>query len=356
MAYLDPLLPLTKCVAWYPLDQTEDNSVSITDALACDTVEDESGNSRDLAMQGTTSPVWKLDILNGRKTIQFDGATADAYLQYDHGGAFSPQIKHCFAVVKVEDTTNFPASPYRGLVTGLLSAEGGIFMGDVSTTKWYNWSYGGGFSYYKSGTSYAESNQQAPFTNFELIEASFSGGSNLNGLNVGTDRDLSSPQRLFKGSLADLMLFNAVLTASERKAVELYANLKFGLWVTNSTTLWFPTPDFTSYNYSRFRKLPKEYDAVTERHEYEDGGHGFNEVNSDTTQFWEIEYKGLSQDEADVFDAFNDQARRARTFSFTDKWGEVHTGVRIAEYDRNHQGHRSWNHSVRFLLAKFIGG
>lgn len=170
----------------------------------------------------------------------------------------------------------------------------------------------------------------------------------LDGLQIG--QALNDP---WSGWVGDIFIYSAVKTAAERRSIKLYYDLKFHLWLTDGTTLYFPDPATTGIDWERFNRIPFDWNAVTVSNEYDDTGRSFNVLTDTPASLWEIRYSGLTRDEADVFDAFNDAARRDRTFSFLDKDGTTHTGVRIESYSRDHEGHKSWSSSVAFTLVKY---
>lgn len=115
----------------------------------------------------------------------------------------------------------------------------------------------------------------------------------------------------------------------------------------------FPGPTVNGIKWARFEKKPLDWSGVAVSHTYEDDGVSLSHTTSTPPVRWEVAYTGLTQAEADAFDTFNDTVKRSGTFDFTDKWGTTHSGVRIVSYERTHEGHRSWNFSVRFTLAKY---
>lgn len=354
MAFLSSLLPSSGLIAWYPLDQLEDNSVEIADADRVVEVLDESGNDRHLDQTAASpdAPSWKLDQLNGRKGILHNEESPLLY------SPSPPNVGHVFAVLQVTgaafDNTD---STFAGFLSGETSGNNAIFVGTDSDTKWVDFGLAGAYQYRKSHTDFADADQQAPFDNFELIEAEISsGGLPLNGIQVGYDRAFTSPDRTFEGTWLDILLYDSILSGSDLERVYMFYDLKFGLWEINGTTLKFPDPSITQIPWSRYKKLPKNWDRITSSHTYEDEGRSFNQVGSDVTQTWEIGFTGLTKSELEIFDAFNDQAKRKNTFSFTDREGVTHTNCRLSDYSSGHFGHRSWVNSADLEVSQYIGG
>lgn len=90
-------------------------------------------------------------------------------------------------------------------------------------------------------------------------------------------------------------------------------------------------------------------------HTFEDKSQSFNAVSVTPILVFEIEFNGLTATEASIFDAHYDLANgQLHSFPFTDKSGDLHTGVRYANdgYKRNHDGHKSWIQSRKIKLVK----
>ncbi len=337
--YLSELVPTSGLLVDYPL-------ADVTAAGLIATVTDYSGNSRTLSATAAAPdrPAYELDSLNGHPSIEFAG---EAPLLYNSTFGLP---KHIFMVAKYDLAANFGGT-YRGLLSDTGSVT--VLVGDnaASSTKFTNLAIGGDFSYKKSQTSHAESAQEAPFTNFELLELSFSTGFSLTTLQLGQQLGLTG--RRWYGRIPDLKMYSAVLTGADLRKLRLYYDLKFHLFALNSTTLYFPDPTTTGIKWARYKKIAKDWTAVTVDHTYDDEGKSFNTSTNTPPTFWEIGFTGMTSAQIDIFDAFNDAARRDRTFSLIDKAGVTQTGVRIVNYERDHDAHKSWSHNCQFTLAKF---
>jgi hypothetical protein len=106
--------------------------------------------------------------------------------------------------------------------------------------------------------------------------------------------------------------------------------------------------------------MPHDWKAVTDDYEYADGGKDFNEVSSVAPKRWRIEVVIPKNTHAaaklvfDQYDAFFDFVRYSQPFIFTDKYGTAWSDVRIEEYERTHDAHKSWIVFARFTLAGSI--
>lgn len=334
--YLSELVPTSGLIADYPLDDV----VAAGDAAL---LEDYSTNNRDLDQGTAPKDQFELDVLNGKPGILMSGNNSLGYTG-------SITVKDMFVVCKYTLAADF-GGLYRGLVTG--DTSGILLRGDsgASSTKFYN-NATGTSTYRKSGVTYAAAAQEAPFTNFELVQYTDTAGVALDGISYGSDRPGFGGDQ-WRGYSLDLKLYSTVKTEAERRRLNLYYDLKYELFNLNSTTLYFPDPTTTDIGWARFKELPTDWDSVTISHEYEDGGRSFNEISDTPTTTWEIGFTGLSYAQLEIFEAFNKAARRSRSFSLIDKYGVTQTGVRIMRYESDHDAHKSWSNNCSFILAKY---
>lgn len=339
--FLEKLLP-TGAAFWYGMN---DRLANGQDALI---VLDYSGNDRHL-ISTAPAPQWENGFYNPVNNVYFDGSGNPL------AATFAATIKHIFTIARYDGGVNFGAS-YRGLLSGLAAINSGILVGNLNSQTFTSFSFGAGFQYKKSGIAYLENNQVAPFAKFELLDVSYASGWLLDGLQIGRDR--ADAARKWTGRVGETIGYGRVLSANESAAVNLYYDLKYGLWRANGTILTFPNPSITGILYRRFYADTPDYKKTTVSHEYEDGGKSFSETSAFAPRQWEVEFNCAeathadSKAKTDIFDAFYNQARYSRTFNFTDKYGETHTGVRIEDYNRSHSAHKSWSQNCRFRLVK----
>lgn len=339
--FLSELVPTSGLMADYPLDE-------IVTAGHVPSVIDYSGNGRtliasnDIVLDPPEQTI-ELNSINGHPSINHTG---DAPL--DCSGAFN--AKHVFILAKYDLAANFGGS-YRGLISDNNAIT--VLVGDnaASSTTFTNIGFGGNYAYKKSQTAFAEANQQAPFTNFELLETILTSGFSLQSLRVG--QQTTNTARRWRGRWADLKLYSSVLSGNDLRKLRLYYDLKFQLWLTAITTLEFPDPTLTGINWRRFKRAPLDWDSVSDSFEFEDGGRTFNERTDTPPIEWEVGFEGLTRAQLDIFDEFNRAARRSRSFSFVDKFGDTHTGVRIGSYSSDHDDYKSWRHNCSFRLIKY---
>lgn len=347
------LVPFSGLLSWNQYDP---------DDAADGAMNDYSGNGKHL-VQASTPPSLVPGVMNNQPGWFFDGTSNPL----KSASSASITVKHAFVLASA---TGAAFDAYRGLLTG--KTAGPILISENTGTKFYNLYGGGGMEYRKSDTLYTDTTLEAPMNERpELLEWQYSTGLALDGIQIGQDE--ADTARKWKGYVFDVILYNRILTTNERRRVMLYFNVRYG---TNNrgVPLYFPSPDLLPerVGWVRFREVPPDYDQITDRWQYEDAMEDFNEVANTAPREWEIGYDvdnalnvstvttgatpvEVADAQRAIFDGFNDQARRANPFYFRDKYGDVWPNVRIAAYDRDHDGHRSWRHSVVFRLRSNTG-
>lgn len=121
------------------------------------------------------------------------------------------------------------------------------------------------------------------------------------------------------------------------------------------TELYFPSPTRSGIYWRHFKQNDIKYEDITDVITYEDEGKDFNERTDTPPIIFDIDYTGLTTAQRQVFDDFNDDAKRSRTFSLIDKFGVTWTGLRIVSYEGSHEDHKSWVHAAVFRLCKYAG-
>lgn len=324
------LLPKT-FAGWFPLTDAYANNASVT------LLKDVSGNGHDLT-SSSSSPTWETNTLNSLPSVKFSGSNNPLL------SANNFIFKTAIILIKSDDTTTF--SGYRGVISD--SSVLDCLIGGDASNKFFDLTLG--VNYYKSGVSYVENNQLAPFSNFEVVEVNLSGGFSCDVLQIGQQRNFTS--RKFKGRICEMIFYNRILTANERKAIAFYFGCKFNLWQFNNAFLEFPNKDIFGELYQRYYQAEKDWQKITVDHEYEDGGKDFNEKSNNAPQVFEIEWRNLSSDQAQALKLYFNQRRFANAFNFTDKYGEIHR-VYFKEFNCDHEGHKSWLNNVSIKLIKY---
>lgn len=328
------LLPTAGLAAWYACEPAS----GATSTAAPDL----SGNGRHLV--GTSgagnAPAVQSNVLNGNAAWYFNGTTNQPLK------IVSPVTwRHVF-IVAAFDTTSFVQ--FRGLTTGV--AAGDVLISNDSGTNFFFLS--SAYQYRLNAALRGDNDWLAPLGGrLGLVELLFPApGSLYDGIQLGQQTNQTG--RRHKGHIAEMMLFETEQTPTDVERIRLYFRLKYGI---TSLPLQFPSDDLLPFRRTRFYADPPDYQKLTDTFEFEDGGRTFNEVAppSLAVRKWEYDYAYRKPEEAKLFDAFYDQARLTNAFLFRDKYGVVHTGVRVESYNRRHESYKSWRNDVRFRLVKY---
>lgn len=324
------VVPTSGLLAWHMFETANSG-----DAL----VLDYSGNARHLTATGLNPPAIQFNVITGQPAWYFNGTTTDPL---NYTGAVS--VKHAFILASAEEAA-FTAN--RGLLSGVTSGD--ILASNNSGDTFFDLSLG--VTYRKNGTTFLESNQKAPMDEaFGLMEISDPDGFGLDGIQVGKQKNLAG--RIWKGWWAEQLIYNRVLTDTERASVMLYFNAKYR---TNDlgVPLVFPSDDYLEFRRHRFYAEPPRYQDITDTYEFDDRGRTLNEVADTPPRRWEYQYTGLTPEQVSVFDGFWDAARIVKPFTFRDKHGTDWSDVRIERYNRAHERHVSWQNTVEFDLVRY---
>jgi hypothetical protein len=333
-------------LALYDFEEEEPGALSTiaerTGRFALKIVEDlEYTNYRDFVGETGEKAVVVPFGLNGRNVLRFGSTTATRYVLKPEPPFFELTFGDIVTVCRYA-LDEFPGDDVLlsdntdgATLTG--DSEETVFLTTAATYE-LNWS--------------TPSGNQAPMEEFGAVRISDTPGfvfDNISDrLTIGKQPDNTGD--LWLGDIAEIMLFSAPLTSTERKQVKFYNQLKWGL--LGMSTVNFPDPSITGIDYARYYEVPADYSEVTYTNDYEDGGRSFNQSGTPPKR-WEVEFSGLDQDEAEIFDVFHDLVKMVGTFDFTDPDNVTHTGVRVESYDRTHSEHRSWINSVRFTLTQY---
>lgn len=128
----------------------------------------------------------------------------------------------------------------------------------------------------------------------------------------------------------------------------------------------YPTPGHSStYDtgpiYLKYLKRPKDWGAITVVSTFEDGGKDFGLHAAIPPQFYELEYDGLTDEDANILDEFWNDHGLHTTFIFIEPrdhpWtfqeGATVTGCRFVSYDRDHNKVKTIQ-SRKVVIAKYL--
>jgi hypothetical protein len=126
----------------------------------------------------------------------------------------------------------------------------------------------------------------------------------------------------------------------------------------------FPTPLHSqTYDtgpvYLKYLKRPKAWEEVTVISEFEDGGRDFLTRAASAPQYYELEYDGLEDEDANILDQFWEAHGLSIPFTFieprdhpwTGSEGLTVTGCHFVSYERDHS--KVWIQSRKIVIAKY---
>jgi hypothetical protein len=209
------LAPISGLQGWWKAD-----ALALADNATVTSWTDSSGNARHLDTGG--APTFQTNELNGLPIVRFDGTDDKLY----NASSISP--KHFFAVVKITQAT-FP--DYDGFITN--DETGGGAESDVGLggdgagglTKFYNSSTETTL-YRLDQTDLAEGSMTAPMNTYGVISFSCAAGWTWTGIQLCSDRGNG---RYLPADVAEVIVYDSVLSSTDRDAVEAYLADKWGL-------------------------------------------------------------------------------------------------------------------------------
>lgn len=198
------------CVLWLRAD----GITGLSDGDAVTTWPDESGEGND-ATQATTAkkPSYETGVLNGLPVVRFDGV--DDLLQ----GSSDLTVRTIFAVVKSDDL----APEYDGLVTGQAGTDGDL--GLLVTPSGYYTNSQSGAIWYVNGT---QTSSVADWSEFHIAVVKWSGYDYTTSYQIGNDRGIGG--RYLQGDVAEILIYDSVLSDGDREAVRDYLNDKYAIY------------------------------------------------------------------------------------------------------------------------------
>ncbi len=175
---------------------------------------DSSGNSNHAIGIGTARPTYKTNVLNGKPTVRFDGNDVVNFT------SVISTIRTAIFVVRY--TTGYQNhAPILGHAS-LYEWHGSPIGGNIVYSAYASASVQGATAY-SNGTLYAGNTVPRNVDNFHLVEFLTTG--NATAGRLGNDRGGS----WFMGDYAEVILYNNVISAAERKNIEIYLSTKYGL-------------------------------------------------------------------------------------------------------------------------------
>ena len=224
---------------WFDASQ-----LGLADGAAVTVWPDLSGAGRNLAQGQGTVPHLKTNVLNGLPVVRFDGI--DNVLQ----GTAPANYLHVFILAKYNLAV---FDDYDGLLTGTTGEW--VLIGYSGGVGWYPFS--GAATYHYNGVLDAASNRPGPMGVWGHFNISHpTGWTNMTPI-LGLDRNY--PPRYWDGDVAEIAVYDRVLTGPERVQVENYLQAK-----------WFPPPkqgsataSWSTSGTATGKRTPKATSAVT---------------------------------------------------------------------------------------------
>lgn len=164
---------------------------------------------------GAARPTYQTSVINSLPVVRFDGT--DDVLSV----TASISIRHVFVVAKNDSATTFTGN--EGLVSAQSGAASPILDGANATTEFED--VLGGDTYRKNGIAFAAGDYQGPMGVFAYISYSFNAFA-VTAFQVGRDRGLA---RFWDGDVAEVLIYDSVLSSTDRDAVEGYLQAKYAL-------------------------------------------------------------------------------------------------------------------------------
>lgn len=179
---------------------------------------DQSGNNNHAVQAtGSAQPLWVDGQLNGNPVVKMDDV--DDFLEYS-------EISDIRTIFIIANSTYVLISRYDQILGDDNSYD---FCG-YNDIKLLNPSYANAFVI--NGSAWLNSANISPLdlsksTNYQLFEMQTTG--NCRARYIGNDRNIGAYYK-WNGSYAEILLYNTVISTTDRQLVENYLNTKYALW------------------------------------------------------------------------------------------------------------------------------
>lgn len=217
-------LKISGCKLWF-----KGTSLSLNDGDPVSTWTDSSGNGHDASGTTTTRPLYKTNIINGLPTVLFDGT--DDFMTVSG----TPSVRPLTLFVVANPTANTSAQKnYATFISGgsttmwmvakITTSFWGTFTtptGDLSSTNALT-----------SGTSYlleATATGSATTLYQKGTQVATRAESDVSPAGASLGKDLVTANRQYKGHIAEVLMYDSVLSSGNRVLVENYLIAKYAL-------------------------------------------------------------------------------------------------------------------------------
>lgn len=209
------------------------NSLSLSDGDPVSTWPDSSGNANDVTGVTTTRPLYKTGIINGLPSVLFDGT--DDFLTFTANPTGASGIS---AFLVVQPTLNTASQKtYAVFIHNNTGTSQGLFMvAKLSTDFWGTFTGSGDLSSTNalvSGTPYLLENTSASVSVFlyqrGVQVATVAATEVGSGAPGAIGKDTTNANRQYAGHIAEVLVYDTVLSSGNRTLVENYLIAKYAL-------------------------------------------------------------------------------------------------------------------------------
>jgi prepilin-type N-terminal cleavage/methylation domain-containing protein len=197
------------------------DSLDLKDGSVVTTWNDSSTNANSLSGSGSTRPVYKINVLNHKPVVRFDGT--DDVLSFTTG---LTTIRQTFFVVRW-DSRVIDYAPILG-DSSVWDFHGGV--GNYIINSSYSSPYLlSGANAWNNGTLTTSWLITRDRTNFQLVEFQATGSNYVRANNLAQDRNIVG--RNLNGDVAEVILYSTTLSTADRQKVERYLRDKYNLTI-----------------------------------------------------------------------------------------------------------------------------
>lgn len=221
---------VTGLVAWYKADAL----TGLTDGAPVSSWTDSSGTGRHITQAtGAAQPTYIANGVNYLPVVRFDGV--DDYLRYSGSSPIGIPSRTVFVVMKWIDPT-MDWSPILGNTNGNTAYFGDVDSSNRIVHQTWSWSQIVNGLVYNNGAAMASSTLLRDKLNFQLVElipTTTIANTWLD--NIGLSYlDLSptppaNRNRYTHADYAEVIIYNTVITETERKGIEAYLSYKYNI-------------------------------------------------------------------------------------------------------------------------------
>lgn len=210
-------LEISGCNLWFDATQV----TGLVDGDPVTTWDDKSTANNDLAPATANRPLFKTNVIFGHPALLFDGTT-DGGLTAGSSGTY----RSWFVVARHTAAT---FTNFRGLLSGTAgNAANLILAGNNGSALWFQDGSTPGYDYRMNKVDYVAANRQAPMGAWGVLSVLRNDASAWS-ITPQVGRDRTNTDRTWAGHVAEVVAYSALLTTSQRDAVEDYLTAKWFL-------------------------------------------------------------------------------------------------------------------------------